>query len=81
LQPESVPDHHNTFSNAVARSLAQGINGYAGFQLFANDAYSHYHSLQSSLTRRWAQATSRRPTVLEIHRCDIDWKHRVQYGL
>src|SRR6266853_283916 len=43
----------NTFSNAVARSLAQGINGYAGFQLFANDAYSHYHSLQSSLTRRW----------------------------
>lgn len=43
----------NTFSNAVARSRAQGINGYAGFQLFANDAYSHYHSLQTSLTRRW----------------------------
>lgn len=43
----------NTFSNAVARSRVQGINGYAGFQLFANDAYSHYHSLQSSLTRRW----------------------------
>ncbi len=43
----------NTFANAVARSRAQGINGYAGFQLFANDAYSHYHSLQSSLTRRW----------------------------
>jgi hypothetical protein len=43
----------NTFTNAVARSLDQGINGYAGFQLFANDAYSHYHSLQSSLTRRW----------------------------
>ena len=43
----------NTFGNAVARSLNQGINGYAGFQLFANDAYSHYHSLQSSLTRRW----------------------------
>ena len=43
----------NTFDNAVARSLNQGINGYAGFQLFANDAYSHYHSLQSSLTRRW----------------------------
>jgi len=43
----------NTFSNAVARSLNQGINGYAGFQLFANDAYSHYHSLQSSLSRRW----------------------------
>jgi hypothetical protein len=43
----------NTFGNAVARSLNQGINGYAGFQLFANDAYSHYHSLQTSLTRRW----------------------------
>jgi carboxypeptidase family protein len=44
----------NTFSNAVARSRAQGINGYGGFQLFANDAYSHYHSLQTSLTRRWS---------------------------
>ncbi len=43
----------NTFGNAAARSRAQGINGYAGFQLFANDAYSHYHSLQTSLTRRW----------------------------
>lgn len=43
----------NTFGNAVARSRTQGINGYAGFQLFANDAYSHYHSLQTSLTRRW----------------------------
>jgi hypothetical protein len=43
----------NTFGNAVARSLVQGINGYNGFQLFANDAYSHYHSLQTSLSRRW----------------------------
>src|SRR6267142_2157366 len=43
----------NTFGNAVARSRAQGINGYAGFQLFANDAYSHYHSLQTTLSRRW----------------------------
>jgi hypothetical protein len=43
----------NTFANAVARSRAQGINGYAGFQLFANDAYSHYHSLQTTLSRRW----------------------------
>src|SRR5882762_11175128 len=38
----------NTFANAVARSRVQGINGYAGFQLFANDAYSHSHSLQAS---------------------------------
>ena len=43
----------NTFANAVARSRAQGINGYNGFQLFANDAYSHYHSLQTTLSRRW----------------------------
>ncbi len=43
----------NTFANAVARSRAQGINGYAGFQLFANDAYSHYNSLQTTVSRRW----------------------------
>ena len=43
----------NTFANAVARSRAQGINGYNGFQLFANDAYSHYNSLQTTLSRRW----------------------------
>ena len=43
----------NTFANAIARSAAQGINGYSGFQLFANDAYSHYHSLQTTLSRRW----------------------------
>jgi len=43
----------NTFDNAQARSLAQGINGYSGFQLFANDAYSHYNSLQTTVSRRW----------------------------
>ncbi len=43
----------NTFGNAVARSRAQGINGYNGFQLFANDAYSHYNSLQTTVSRRW----------------------------
>jgi Carboxypeptidase regulatory-like domain/TonB dependent receptor len=43
----------NTLSNAVARSRAQGINGYSGFQLFANDAYSHYNSLQTTVSRRW----------------------------
>jgi hypothetical protein len=43
----------NTFDNAIARSRAQGINGYSGFQLFANDAYSHYNSLQTTLSRRW----------------------------
>ena len=43
----------NTLDNAVARSRAQGINGYSGFQLFADDAYSHYNSLQTTLSRRW----------------------------
>jgi Carboxypeptidase regulatory-like domain len=43
----------NTFDNAIARSGAQGINGYSGFQQFANDAYSHYNSLQTTVTRRW----------------------------
>jgi Carboxypeptidase regulatory-like domain len=43
----------NTFANAIARSLYQGINGYSGFQLFADDAYSHYNSLQTTLSRRW----------------------------
>ena len=42
----------NTVSNAPARVLAQGLNGYSGFELFANDAYSHYHSLQATLSRR-----------------------------
>jgi len=44
----------NTFANAIARSLYQGINGYSGFQLFADDAYSHYNSLQATVSRRWA---------------------------
>src|SRR5207245_3782613 len=43
----------NTFSNAPARSRAAGINGYNGMQLFADDAYSHYHSLQTTVSRRW----------------------------
>jgi len=43
----------NTFANAGARTPTPGLNGYAGYQLFANDAYSHYHSLQTTLSRRW----------------------------
>src|SRR5215467_8514909 len=43
----------STVGNGPARSNNAGINGYNGFQLFANDAYSHYHSLQSTLGRRW----------------------------
>ncbi|MBV8893807.1 MAG: hypothetical protein JO266_17870, partial [Acidobacteria bacterium] len=43
----------STVANAPARSNLQGVNGYGGMQIFANNAYSHYHSLQTSLTRRW----------------------------
>jgi hypothetical protein len=43
----------NTFSNAIARTPTPGLNGYSGYQLFANDAYSIYHSFQSTISRRW----------------------------
>jgi len=44
----------NTALNGPARSNNAGINGYNGFQLFADDAYSHYHSLQATVSRRWS---------------------------
>jgi hypothetical protein len=43
----------STAANGPARSLLQGVNGYGGYQTFANDAYSHYHSFQTTLSRRW----------------------------
>ena len=43
----------STTGNGPARSNNAGINGYNGFQLFADDAYSHYHSLQLTISRRW----------------------------
>jgi hypothetical protein len=43
----------STVLNGAARSNNLGINGYSGFQLFADDAYAHYHSLQLTLSRRW----------------------------
>jgi hypothetical protein len=43
----------DTFANAIARTPTPGLNGYSGYQIFANDAYSIYHSLQTSLSRRW----------------------------
>jgi hypothetical protein len=46
----------NTFANAIARTPAPGLNGYSGYQLFANDAYSTYHALQATVSRRWAQS-------------------------
>src|SRR6184192_2114035 len=44
----------STEGNGPARSNNAGINGYSGMQVFADDAYSHYHSLQTTLSRRWA---------------------------
>jgi len=43
----------DTFANAIARTPTPGLNGYSGYQIFANDAYSTYHSLQSTVSRRW----------------------------
>jgi len=47
---------YNTFSNAIARTPTPGLNGYSGYQIFANDAYSIYHSLQATVSRRWGQS-------------------------
>lgn len=52
---KTAPILYNTFANGPARSPVQGINGYSGFQIFASDAYSHYHSLQTTLSRRWGR--------------------------
>jgi hypothetical protein len=46
---------NNTFSNAIARTPTPGLNGYSGYQIFANDAYSIYHALQTTLSRRWGR--------------------------
>ena len=45
----------NTAANAIARTPTPGLNGYSGYQLFANDAYSIYHALQTTVSRRWGQ--------------------------
>ena len=50
-----IPITANTVANGIARTPTPGLNGYSGYQLFANDAYSHYHALQASLTRRWSR--------------------------
>jgi hypothetical protein len=50
-----VPITTNTIDNAPARARTVGLNGYAGFEIFSNNAYSHYHSLQVTLSRRWGQ--------------------------
>jgi hypothetical protein len=49
----AVQIKESTVANGVARSTLSGVNGYGGMQLFANDAYAHYHSLQATISRRW----------------------------
>jgi hypothetical protein len=46
----------DTFSNAIARTPTPGLNGYSGYQIFANDAYSIYHAFQATVSRRWNQS-------------------------
>ncbi len=46
----------NTFANGIARTPTIGLNGYSGYQLFANDAASHYHAFESTLSRRWSNS-------------------------
>ena len=46
----------DTFSNAIARTPTPGLNGYSGYQIFANDAYSNYNALQATVSRRWNQS-------------------------
>ena len=45
----------DTFANAIARTPTPGLNGYGGYQIFANDAYSIYHALQATVSRRWGR--------------------------
>ncbi|MBV8051036.1 MAG: TonB-dependent receptor [Acidobacteriaceae bacterium] len=44
---------YDTIPNGPARSRSLPINGYSGMQAFIDDAYSHYHSLQTTVSRRW----------------------------
>jgi hypothetical protein len=45
----------NTINNGPLRSPIPAINGYGGFQIFDNSAYAHYHSLQTTVSRRWGR--------------------------
>jgi hypothetical protein len=50
---QQVQISNSTVANGPTRSTLTGVNGYSGMQLFADDAYSHYHSFQATLSRRW----------------------------
>jgi hypothetical protein len=44
----------NTVANGPLRSPIPAINGYGGFQIFDNSSYAHYHSMQTTVSRRWS---------------------------
>ncbi|PYT77245.1 MAG: hypothetical protein DMG40_23950 [Acidobacteria bacterium] len=48
-----IPITTNTIANGPIRSANPQIDGYNGFEIFDNAAYSHYNSLQTTLSRRW----------------------------
>jgi len=45
----------NTTANGPLRSPIPAINGYGGFQIFDNSSYAHYHSMQTTVSRRWSR--------------------------
>jgi len=53
-QPYTITQ--TTLANALARSSYQGVNGYSGFEAFVDDAYAHYNSFQTTLSRRFASS-------------------------
>src|SRR5580704_7841325 len=44
----------NTVANSLARTQYLGVNGYSAFEQFNDNAYAHYNSLQTTLSRRWS---------------------------
>ena len=40
----AIKSRHNTLSNGHCADPTPGLNGYSGYQIFANNAYSHYNA-------------------------------------
>jgi hypothetical protein len=51
---QNVQITKNTVANAIIRTRALGVNGYGAFEQFSDDAYGHYNSIQTTLSRRWS---------------------------
>ena len=71
-----------TVANGPARSIYQGLNGYSGFELFANDAYSHYHSAAShDFAPMGRGILPGRLYIRAINRRDLNRQHGFQHCL